>query len=122
MTNWTFQVDSYRVDLARQDLPQAGVKIESAVISCISAPRPGTALRKLMAHFWVGGEDKLHGNETISMANGVFGHVHLPIECYAAWLDLLRNEGPLQATISDDNARANALCSGREPAGSGDGD
>lgn len=120
MTTWAFQIDSYRVDLQRQDLTLAGKKLEAAMISCNSAPGPTADNKKLIAYFWTDGEHVKHSNETLVRTNGVFGHVHLPFACYAAWLDLLRNEGPLQASISDNNARANGLSTGREPASSGD--
>ena len=86
----------------------------SAAINCIGS-HPNEHMFILFSS-----HNSLPQNSSIIEANKIIGHMYVPSQQYAWYLDLLRNEGPIYATVNDSNPNGNILATASEPVGEGE--
>ena len=105
----TFEIKTYEVHLARVIKSLTGSA--TAVIVC-----KGGAGERFDLYFSVTSSTVPNNTSDLQMP---FGTSWLTPEQYARYLDLLRNESPVYATISE-NPEHNTVTTGAEPVGSGE--
>ena len=108
-----FEVKWYFISLKRK-----GLHGECASIDCWGEGEPQKKLRI----YFMSTDNPLPANGSQITANLIDGVIYQPAERYAWYLDLLRNEGPLQARVDGDDPNRNCLMTyDMESVGEGDG-
>lgn len=109
MATKTFEVESYRVYLARQMTIGAGAAKFYANIVCHSSEGDTFSI-----YFLRPDSDAI---DNIYNPSAKWATSYLPAEQFGWYLDLLRNEKPVYAYLNSDRPIANRLYTGREPVG-----
>lgn len=108
-----FEVKGYLVSLKRK-----GTHGELASIDCWGAGEP----HQILHIYFMPGDVALPPNTSrIEGAEIAEGVLYQPADRYAWYLDLLRNEAPIQARVDTDDPNRNCIMThGLEPVGNGD--
>ncbi|MFX0203068.1 MAG: hypothetical protein ACFFCW_43750 [Candidatus Hodarchaeota archaeon] len=106
-----FDIKNYKVTLFRE-LSQG----QSAIISCYGSQ----PIKEAFTIFFYPSEVDRPENSTLMNGDEIKGRIHIRAEQYAWYLDLLRNEGPVYAFVSDTIPNSNQITTDLEPVGEGD--
>jgi hypothetical protein len=116
----TFEIKQYRVSLGRKvgglELVASGTG-RCAVIECFGSVV--TYEKYIRISFWPAGVE-LPANVSVINGSKVKAEMNAPAEQYAWYLDLLRNEAPIFAVVTDIDPKQNTLSTTSEPVGEGE--
>jgi len=96
-----FEVTHYLVSLKR-----IGTRGECASIDCFGEGLPE---KRINIYFMPKDAMLPYNRSSIGQSGAVLGEMYLPAERYAWYLDLLRNEAPIQARVDTDNPDRNCI-------------
>ena len=115
MTRYIFEVRFYIIMLSRKIEASFGdvVSYSYAVISCLDAENR----YKLNIYFLRPDSPTI---KNVNFPDKGRATIFLPAEQYSSYVDLLRNEKPVYAYITNDNPEMNLLCTTEEPVGVGE--